>query len=52
LYKSILFALATSCIKEKNISPQNPKATTAHSKRVKLKFITLSSKNTFFTQSP
>jgi hypothetical protein len=51
LFKSILLAFATSFNKEKNISPQNQKATIAHSNNVKLKFATLSSKNTFFTQS-
>jgi hypothetical protein len=46
-----LFVFATSFISPKNKSPQNPNAITAHSSKVKLGFITLSSKNTFLTQS-
>ncbi|MDR3150776.1 MAG: hypothetical protein LBU14_04165 [Candidatus Peribacteria bacterium] len=49
LYKSILFAFDTSLMREKNISPQKPKAMTAHSSNVRLKFTTLSSRNTFLT---
>jgi hypothetical protein len=36
-------------MREKNISPQKPKAMTAHSSNVRLKFTTLSSRNTFLT---